>query len=1284
MEQHEITSATEGFVPRPRLPSPTVETGDITVAAPPQLPPAGQAKPMTRLLPVVMAGATAALMAMFVFSRSGAARNPMFMALPLMMVVSAVVTAIIGRDRRRTDIDRDRADYLAYLGELRRAVTKTAAAQRASLDWRHPHPDSLWALVGGPRMWERRPTDRDYCEARIGTGTQRLATGLSPPQLEPAHTSDPVTMTALLRFLRTHSTIADAPVTIALQSQSTVTIAGDQAHARGLVRAMICQLAVLHSPGRLLIAGAIGDGNRQHWDWLKWLPHNHHPNARDDSGPVRMVYPTVAAVEKSVGGLLVQDTLAPQLVVVVDGAGPTGSTILELRIGNGTPAATSRLQVADKTVSVDGEMLGRPDRMDLVAATVCARRLAAYHAEHSDAAEFTAANRPRWQDLLGIDDLAGFSPQPFWDSQRPPDLLRIPIGRTDAGATVELDIKEAAQNGMGPHGLCIGATGSGKSELLRCVALGMIARHSPGVLNLVLVDFKGGATFLDLEPAPHVAAVITNLSDQAPLVARMRDALTGEVNRRQELLRAAGNVESIAAYRQARRANAELPSLPALFIIVDEFSELLSQQPDFADVFVSIGRLGRSLGMHLLLASQRLDEGRLRGLDSHLSYRICLKTLSANESRMVLGTSEAYELVGTPGAGYLRTATGELIRFQSSYVSGPCPSKCRPAAPALTAPRADTAQPPVRRFTAAPVGPVTLCRTAETDAAGRTVLQTLVERVSGHGPPAHEVWLPPLGEAPALDTLLHDAHAGRADLVVPIGIVDRPFEQRRTPLTVELSGAAGNVAVIGAPQSGKSTVLRTLITALAVTHDPGMVQFYCLDFGGGALTSVRSLPHVGSVAGRAEADLVVRMVAELESLVRSREALFRGHGIESISQYRRRKARRDPVCDRFGDVFLVIDGWTALRHDFERLEPSISTLAAQGLSLGVHVMVAASRWAELRPALRDQIGTRIELRLSDPADSELDRRRAQQVPEGRPGRGLSRDGLHMVIAIPRLDGVASTTGLVEAGVRAAEAVRRRYPGKSASPIALLPARVDHHDVVELAGDDLRSAVVLGLEERQLRPATVDFDQNPYILILGDGGCGKTATLRTLCREIVRTTTAAHSQLFIVDFRRTLLGVVESEHLGGYAMSRAALDALLPELLDLLHSRLPPPHVTQAQLRAKSWWSGPNTYVVVDDYDLVATEAGNPLTPILEYLPHAGDVGLRLVVARRSGGAARAMFDPFLAGLRDFGCTGLMMSANPDEGPLIGSLRPMPLPPGRGTLITRTGRDLVQVAWSPPP
>jgi len=266
-------------------------------------------------------------------------------------------------------------------------------------------------------------------------------------------------------------------------------------------------------------------------------------------------------------------------------------------------------------------------------------------------------------------------------------------------------------------------------------------------------------------------------------------------------------------------------------------------------------------------------------------------------------------------------------------------------------------------------------------------------------------------------------------------------------------------------------------------------------------------------------------------------------------------------------------------------------------------------------------------------------------------------------------------------------LRRRHRGRTAPPITLLPAHVDHLSVVERAVDRPVAGILIGLEEDELRPLAIDFAQHPHLLIIGDGECGKSATLRTISRELLRTTTAAQSQLFIIDFRRSLLGVVdsESEHLGGYLASAAAVDAALPCLADRVRGRVPPPNATPEQLRTGSWWSGPEIFVVVDDYDLVATAGGNPLTPLLELLPQARDLGLHLLVARRSGGAARAMFEPLQAGLRDAGCMALVMSGSPDGGLVIGPVRQSPMPPGRGTLITRQGNtQLVQVAWSPPP
>ncbi|WP_327344070.1 type VII secretion protein EccCb [Mycolicibacter icosiumassiliensis] len=998
----------------------------------------------------------------------------------------------------------------------------------------------------------------------------------------------------------------DVPIALMVLGPSPLLLDGDTERARGLLRALICQLAVLHGPDALLIAAAAS----QHpgdWDWLKWLPHHQHPSAADAGGPLRLTYPDLAAAETSLAGR--------RAVVVSDDA--TGLRVAEL----GSRGEDRRLHVTATALRDADGHLGRPDFLTLADALVCARRLAAHRRVGS------SGTVRGWADLLEIGDIEGFDPPTGWaavSAQR----LCVPIGTDARGDPVALDINEAAVRGSGPHGLCVGATGSGKSEFLRTLVLGMTARHSPEDLNLVLVDFKGGATFLGFEQARHVCAVITNLGEEAPLVERMRDALAGEMQRRQQQLRAA-RAPSVAAYRQARTAQPQLTALPALLVIVDEFAELIHQHPDLLDTFIAIGRLGRSLGMHLLLASQRLEEGRLRGLESHLSYRVCLKTMSAAESRIVLGTNDAHELPNIPGVGLLRTADGTVRRFQTAYVSGMCP----PARSESIA---------VRPFTAVPLGPV---REAA-DPGGRTVLQAMLQRLSGHGPAARQIWLAPLGDSPTLGSLLD---ADYADLTVPIGVVDRPFEQRRTTLSIRLDGAAGHVAVVGAPQSGKSTALHTLIAALSATRDATRVALYCLDFGGGALSAIRTLPQVGAVAGVGQPDLVRRVVAEMEAIVARREG-----------------QRTGCVADDQGpapDIFLVIDGWSALCREFE-LEDRIVALAARGLSFRVHVVLTASRWAEVRPALRDLIGTRIELRLGDPAESELDRRQAQRVPQGRPGRGLTDDGMHMLLARPQ-----------------GWEPMRHHDGAVAAPIRLLPTVVDRADLTAAPN----SLPVLGIDERGLEVVPIDFGRQPHLLVLGDSECGKTSALRTLCRELVRAHPAGQAQLLVVDYRRGLLDVVPPGHLAGYAMSRPALTTLLPDLIDQLAGRLPGTDLRPQQLRAGSWWSGPQLYVVVDDHDLVAAATGNPLTPLLEYLPHAGDLGLHLIVACRSGGAARTLYEPMLTALTDLGAMRLMMSgvAGSAADTPWGSVRPVPLPPGRGTLVTRAdGERLIQVAWEP--
>ena len=1231
------------FLRAARLPAPPVDVRTVVLERPPEHPKPTSVNPLVRLLPIAAIVATAGMMAMYFTSGATVTRSPAYLLFPAMMLVSALGSLAYGaRGSRTAELDEGRREYLRYLDEVEDAAARAADAQHRSACWSHPEPTSLWTLVGTARMWERAPGDSDFGHVRFGLGARPLSTPLVAPEVRGSETPDPVTSDALHRLLRERSTVARQPITVDLSAHAVVAIEGGVDRARAAVRAMVCQLAVLHGPAHVAVAAVVAQAVASTWDWLKWLPHHRLPSSADAAGPARSTHRDLRAV--------VPDA-SRHTVVIVDGgvvsapyAPVDGTTVVTI---GGVPAALAAL--VGLRIG-DGALPDHLDSMSLVQATVCARRLARF----ADPEPTGAGHRRTgaWCAVTGVDDLGRITPDRLWRPRPDQDRLRVPIGFDDLGQPVELDLKEAAHGGMGPHGLCVGATGSGKSEFLRTLTLGLVATHPPEMLNLVLVDFKGGATFLGFERLNHVAAVITNLAGEAHLVARMREALSGELNRRQELLRGAGNVANVAAYESVRRQGVALEPLPTLFIVVDEFSELLSQHPDFVELFVAIGRVGRSLGMHLLLASQRLEEGRLRGLETHLSYRICLKTFSASESRAVLGTADAFDLPNTPGAAYLKTAAGDLVRFQSAYVSGPL------AARGSASPTRSAAAVP---FTAVPVGRT---RPTEPCAPGgpRTVLDTVIDGLAGQGAPAHRVWLAPLITPPTLGTVLAQTPPG-PPLTVPIGLVDNAFAQCRTPLVADVRGAGGNVAVVGGPRSGKSTTLQTLVLGLAATHDPAAVQIYGLDFGGGALSAMRSLPHVGAVAGRSDRELTERIVARMQTIVRRRDTASHGGR-----------------ADQYGDVFLVIDGWAIARHEFDGLEEAVTTIAAQGLSVGVHVVMAAARWAELRPALKDQLGTRIELRLGDPAESEFDRKRARLLVERPVGHGITRDGLDLVIASPRLDGVTQNAGVDDATRSAAGVIRRRHPGLTAPAITTLPKMASYDAVVAHSPTD----VVLGVGGDEVQPIAVDFTRTPHVLILGEAHCGKTAALRTLCREVVRTNAAEAAQLLLVDPRRTLLGVVETDHLRGYAMFSADAAARLSTLDAELRTRLPDRTVTQDQLRDRSWWSGPNVYVIVDDYDLVAASAVNPLGGLLELVPYARDVGLHLVVARSSGGAARAMFDPVIAALRDAGCLGLVMSASPDEGVLLGSVRPTPLPPGRGILIRRgQAGGPVQVAWIDP-
>ncbi|WP_374582803.1 type VII secretion protein EccCa [Frankia sp. CiP3] len=1315
----------------PRRAAPEVPAGELPLQEPPALPETESGGMYAILMYLPMALGSGATVLIFIQPGAAVIMYLASGAMALSMVGMLLAQLLMPGGNRKRKLHGERRDYLRYLSQVRRQVRRVMDAQRRNAQWLHPDPARLWSVAMSGRLWERRLTHPDFAEVRLATGEQRLAVRFRPPQTKPIEDLEPLCARALRRFIRAHATVQGLPMAVHLRAFARIMIKGDIATSRGMLRAMLAQAATFHAPGELVIAVCAASDRQQEWEWIKWLPHAQHPREHDATGPVRIFADDYADLEQLLGDDFIgrprfePDSTPsrdePYVIVILDGVPvPHAARLAEAGFRNAVAIAISgdgdgdgalrwradrlglRLATAPDrvdTIGVDSASqdvatrLGRPDTLDVTRCRALARLLAAQRVEISVESTEAMSTDINLTTLLGTGDPNTFDPPTAWASRSPWDRLRVPIGVAEDGSPVELDLKESAQGGMGPHGILIGATGSGKSELLRTLVLALAMTHSPEVLNVVLVDFKGGATFLGLDALPHTSAIITNLADELPLVDRMQDALHGELVRRQEALRRAGH-SSLHEYERARIAGAPIEPMPTLIIIVDEFSELLASKRDFTELFVMIGRLGRSLGVHLLLASQRLDEGRVHVLESHLSYRIALRTFSAMESRAVLGLPDAYTLPSAPGNGYLKTDTSTLIRFRAAYVSAPH------RATTVSARRAAASR-QVAAFAAsymAPALPPSVDQAdqqpevSDADPPGKPLIQIILDRLRGEGPPAHQIWLPPLSDPPTLDQLLPplapDPEHGlvplsrpdRSELSVPVGIVDRPFDGLRDLLMVDLAGGAGHVGVVGAPQSGKSTLLRTLILSLALTHTPRQVQFYCLDFGGGTLGGLADLPHVGGVASRLDVDRVARIVAEVSGLLTARERLFADHGLASMADYRQLRRDGGYQEDPYGDVFIVIDGWFTLRQEFEQLEPVLSDLANRGLNYGVHLIISAARWSEIRPGMRDLIGSRLELHLGDALDSEVGSRAAANVP-AVPGRGLTSEALHFLSALPRLDS-STTINDLAVGTRAVvDAVLQAWPGPSAPAVRLLPSLLAAERLPPPDGD-LRMAI--GLDEHRLEPVFHDFGESAHLIVIGDAGAGKTNLLRLVAQAVEKRYSTVEARIMLADYRRDLFSMVTPERQLGYAVSSDALRQIVREASETLRARLPGPEITPDRLRRRDWWMGPRLFVVVDDYDLVSSGMTSPLEPLLDLLPQGADIGLHLIVARAAAGASRAMLDPIMRRLWDLGTPALLMSCPRDEGMFLGDVRPRTLPPGRAQLVSRRQAQLVQCGFVPVP
>ncbi|MET8027432.1 type VII secretion protein EccCa [Streptomyces avermitilis] len=1300
-----------------RTTRPAAASEPRTIEAPPNLPEGKSGSIATSLLPV--AGVMSSVVMMTVV------RNSQFAGLGAIILVVTIVgsMALVFSQRGKAQRTRrtQREAYLAYLEDLREELSKEERERRERAGVLNPPPDALYDIVRDPaRLWERRRVDGDFLRVRVGTGempvrdlkvAQQGSSVLTPP--------DQFMLNEASALMSRFSTGTELPLTVPLDRVGNISVIGPREDTLRVARALLVQAAATHAPDDVAMALAVPGDRLADWEWAKWLPHLLDTEQFDGPVAARRIAPSTPQLARQIGpelrrrasfaaevrrGLSGKDALSmsSRLLVVTDGHGEDavdlprpddavglrdmGVTVLHLldqrvqepgSVGVRITVDGDRIVIEDLREAEPIGAHGTVDEVGVPFAEGLARMLAPMRLSAESMVDAPLTGPVDFAELLGIDDVAHLELDRLWAPRGERAFLRVPIGISDSREPVLLDLKESSELGMGPHGLCVGATGSGKSELLRTLVLALVATHPPEDLALVLVDYKGGATFAPFADLPHVAGVITNLENQAGLVERVHASLAGEVKRRQQVLKDAGNVADIGHYAALRaEKRPDLDPLPHLFVVIDEFGELLTAKPDFIDLFLSIGRIGRSIGVHLLLSSQRIEGGKLKGLDTYLSYRLGLRTFSADESRTVLDTTDAFHLPPLPGFGYLKVDTSHYERFKASYVSGgyrgPVQRETEDTGPlALEYQAFNTLG---ESQSSGPDEPK--MRRRET---GPTEMGVLVEQIeNADTAPVRQIWLPPLPDAIALDRVAGPLDVGargmqlakrRGPLQVPLGVLDDPTKQWQGQWYLDLTVAGGHAAVIGGPQSGKTTLLRTLALSLSLTHTPQEVGIYGLDLVGGGLQALSGLPHVGGVAGRADRERAGRTIDSVRGMLNQREELFRIHHIDSLEQLRDlRAAGRLPELAST-EIVLLIDGFGALRDDFEELDDAVVDILKRGGGYGIHVVAGMLRWNDVRIATQSQFGTRVELRLNDPSESSIDRKLAETLAPEEKGRILTDGKLFAQVALPRTDGLPDKADLGAVLERTARTIRATWTGEVAQPVRVLPHILEPQLLPGPATEPRR--VPIGLDQTQLAPVLLDlFAHDQHLVIMGDSECGKTNLLKVIADGLIERYSEDELVFAVMDPRRGLRGAIPEEYRGGYAYNSKLCAGLSAGIATELEKRLPDESADSEDLEPGSWGSGPRIVILVDDYDVLTTAGQQPLAPFIPYIPSAVDIGLHFVLTRRVAGAARGLYEPLLQGLRESGASALVMAGDRSEGQLFPGVYATQQPSGRGVLVRR--------------
>lgn len=1174
--------------------------------------------------------------------------NIKFALFGLLSPLVAVGTWFEGKHRYKKELAVEEERFAHALEDFEKELEKSASQERLRREELVPDNSIVFRRSSLPstQLWQRRADSADFLLTRVGTGRKSWR-----PELDKKNSSD---LEDEVQKIYDSFELKGAPMMANLNSGGVVGIVGQREGALALARSLVLQLSTHVGPADMTLGVFCDQGKEQEWGWASWLPHTRQ--ASSSTGGRWMAAGRQNSTEMlRVLRQNIDSFITPALVLVLDSEVLTegrdaparellgygrdeknsssfGSSQKSQHIVSGIVIAHSEEQLPASCTSIirvreDAEAdIFEPDTRTLIKDIVLAgvdlsdAETAAMKIAHFDDPELVVpgAALPRLvraPELLGLSPATSENVQKMW---RERTGVSAPIGVGDEGEVV-LDIVRD-----GPHGLVGGTTGSGKSEFLRTFVAGLAARNSPEDLNFILIDFKGGAAFKACERLPHTIGTISNLDEQ--LADRALRALDAEMNRRQVLFSQAGEgVDNIKDYMATHPAE----PMPRILLVIDEFAMLAKDFPDVLQSLVNVAAVGRTLGVHMILATQRPAGVVNDDILANTNLRVALRVQSKEDSSNVIGVPDASAIERTQmGRAYVKLGQEDISAVQTALVTGQTPVE---GAVDLQVRETDIFGIPQKSLVELPQ---VLSDENDLDLIIDAICQahTDLELME-----PRQVWPEALGERVALDGLsapvMTDLGKEQPSVGSFVGnqlnfaLADQPHLQRQIPAGWDLS--RGNLMLIGIPGSGTTTALASLTLAATSQRAPEELDVVVMDLGSGGLKDLQDLPHT---------------VAYVGSGGRSQEQRARFLRFLQTELERRRAS-----ADTERPMLVIIDGLASLRDELDDFDGQVLLAMlyrayAEGPALGMHFAVSTTRSKAIPSAMNEVTVQKWLFRLAEVYDYSSLGVKGKNIPATTPGRCVSvEDLLQMQVATTDMDlGDAVAT------------IKQRFVDSvsKAEVIGQLPTDLSVHDLgahADLSGEPWR--IPVGIGEFDLSPAYLELYEGEHILVAGPARSGKSTLLLALA-EILSSGQGVHEppQVWAICSRRSPLASAEFDHL-------AVGEDEVPALVAQLRLAMNP------------------VVLLIDDADSFADHDKSLASLVEKPIP-----GLCVIGAGRSD-ELRSLYSHWTKTLRKSKC-GVLLQPNVDfDGELLGAKiprkAPVELSVGRGYAVSGGNVALVQ-------